>query len=243
MAEDLILCPACLERIVPLDADRCECGECPICAGYMDGCVDEKPTDHQHTSDERAYVRQLYWVAPARVEEVRAGIRRSKNPLRRSVATAVSLVGMTLAIFGITGLCFLAFAGGCIRGVARADFVDAWCTCSWTHRLLTSLQPHRSKPHRRRTNFEADRLFSMVDLASVPGGGVEGGAGVDGGRALNRFQDRLFTRSQVNRFSDVTTDTGMTAIQIADGDVDQFDGQFIKRGAGESMSPQADGHP
>lgn len=116
MAEDLILCPACLERIVPLDADRCECGECPICAGYMDGCVDEKPTDHQHTSDERAYVRQLYWVAPDRVEEVRAGIRRSKNPLRRSVATAVSLVGMTLAIFGITGLCFWLLPAAALGG-------------------------------------------------------------------------------------------------------------------------------
>jgi hypothetical protein len=141
MAEDLILCPACLERIIPLDTDRCECGECPICAGYFDDSFDEKPADHQHTSQERAYVRQLYWVAPDRVDEVRAGIRRCQSSWRHFFATVVSVVGMTIAIFGIAGLCFWvlravvpAWMGGILTTIAL--LVGAIPTYFFLYRLV-----------------------------------------------------------------------------------------------------------
>lgn len=107
MAADLILCPACLERIIPLDAERCECGECPICAVWDLELSEEEARSHQHTPEQRAEVRRHYLVAPGREEEVRREIEIARRPIRHLLGTVVSLVLMTIEIFVVTAITFL----------------------------------------------------------------------------------------------------------------------------------------
>jgi hypothetical protein len=106
MAADLILCPACLERIIPLDAEGCECGECPICAVWDLELSEEEARSHQHTPEQRAEVRRHYLVAPGREEEVRREIEIARRPIRHLLGTVVSLVLMTIEIFVVAGMAF-----------------------------------------------------------------------------------------------------------------------------------------